>query len=77
MNLRANEPLPAGYVNPNSEPVLSQGGGLAERIASAYALLRMYTDWSSVILLLLTAVPLGVVVAVTGFFIWKQGKRRA
>jgi hypothetical protein len=37
----------------------------------------MYTDWSSVILLLLTAVPLGVVVAVTGFFIWKQGKRRA
>jgi hypothetical protein len=26
MNLRANEPLPAGYVNTNSEPVLSQGG---------------------------------------------------
>jgi hypothetical protein len=37
----------------------------------------MYTDWSSVILLLLTAIPLAVVVGVTGFFIWKQGKRRA
>ncbi|MCX5949914.1 MAG: hypothetical protein NT158_01740 [Cyanobacteria bacterium] len=50
---------------------------MAERIPFAYALLRMYTDWSSVILLLLTAVPLGVVVDVTGFFIWKQqGKRR-
>jgi hypothetical protein len=59
-----------------SNPELSRGG-LAERIPFAYALLRMYTDWSSVILLLLTAVPLGVVVAVTGFFIWKQqGKRR-
>jgi hypothetical protein len=38
----------------------------------------MYTDWSSVILLLLTAVPLAVVVGVTGFFIWKQqGRKRA
>ena len=53
-------------------------GGLAERIRAAYALVWMYTDWSSVILLLLTAIPLGVVVGVTGFFIWKQlGKRRA
>jgi hypothetical protein len=51
---------------------------LAERIVSAYAFLGMYTDWSSVILLLLTAVPLAVVVGVTGFFIWKQKwKRRA
>ena len=38
--------------------------------------LRMYTDWSSVILLLLTAVPLAVVVGVTGFFIWKQKGRK-
>jgi hypothetical protein len=38
----------------------------------------MYTDWYSVILLLLTAVPLPVLVAVTGFFIWKQqGRKRA
>ena len=75
-SFRAHEPLPSDSVNPLLEPGLSQGG-LAERIPSAYALLRMYTDWSSVILLLLTAVPLGVVVAVTGFFIWKQqGKRR-
>ena len=57
---------------------MALGGWWTERIRGAYALLRMYTDWSSVILLLLTAVPLAVVVGVTGFFIWKQqGKRRA
>ena len=57
---------------------MALGGWWTERIRVASALLRMYTDWSSVILLLLTAVPLAVVVGVTGFFIWKQqGKRRA
>jgi hypothetical protein len=34
----------------------------------------MYTDWTAVIVLLLTAVPLGVVVATTVFFIWRQNK---
>lgn len=34
----------------------------------------MYTDWTAVILLLLTAVPLGVMVATTAFFIWRQKK---
>ena len=34
----------------------------------------MYTDWTAVILLLLTAVPLGVVVATAVFFIWKKRK---
>jgi hypothetical protein len=36
----------------------------------------MYTDWTAVILLLLTALPLGVVVATTAFFIWRQKKLR-
>ena len=35
----------------------------------------MYTDWTAVILLLFTAVPLAIVVAVTAFFI--GGKRRS
>ncbi len=34
----------------------------------------MYTDWTAVILLLLTALPLGVVVATAAFFIWRQKK---
>jgi hypothetical protein len=36
----------------------------------------MYTDWTAVILLLLTAVPLAAVVATTAFFIWRQQRRR-
>ena len=32
----------------------------------------MYTDWTAVILLLLTAAPLAVVVATAAFFIWRQ-----
>ena len=36
----------------------------------------MYTDWSAVILLLLTAVPLAAVVATTAFFIWRQKQKR-
>ena len=36
----------------------------------------MYTDWTAVILLLFTAVPLAIVVAVTAFFIWRQKTKR-
>ena len=36
----------------------------------------MYTDWTAVILLLLTALPLGVVVATGAFFVWRQKKLR-
>jgi hypothetical protein len=36
----------------------------------------MYTDWTAVILLLFTAVPLAVVVATAAFFIWRQKKRK-
>jgi len=32
----------------------------------------MYTDWTAVILLLLTAVPLAAVVGTTVFFIWRS-----
>jgi hypothetical protein len=35
----------------------------------------MYTDWTAVILLLLTAVPLAAVVATSVFFIWR-GQRK-
>jgi len=35
----------------------------------------MYTDWTAVALLLLSAVPLAVVVAVAGFFIWQQKRK--
>ena len=35
----------------------------------------MYTDWTAVILLLLTAVPLAVVVATAAFFIVRQQRR--
>jgi len=35
----------------------------------------MYTDWTAVILLLLTAAPLAVVVGTATFFIWSQKKR--
>lgn len=34
----------------------------------------MYTDWTAVVLLLLTAVPLAAVVGTAAFFIWKQKK---
>jgi hypothetical protein len=36
----------------------------------------MYTDWTAVILLLLTARPLAAVVATAAFFIWKGQRRR-
>jgi hypothetical protein len=36
----------------------------------------MYTDWTAVILLLLTAVPLLAVVATATFFIWQQKKKQ-
>ena len=42
----------------------------------ALAALPMYTDWTSVILLLLTAAPLAVVVVVTGLFIYRQKTKR-
>jgi len=38
--------------------------------------LPMYTDWTAVILLLLTAAPLAAVVATAAFFIWR-GRRKA
>ena len=37
----------------------------------------MYTDWTAVILLLLTAVPLAVVVGTAAFFIWQQRKKQS
>jgi hypothetical protein len=37
----------------------------------------MYTDWTAVILLLLTAAPLAAVVATTAFFIWRQKQKQA
>lgn len=36
----------------------------------------MYTDWTAVILLLLTAAPLAAVVATATFFIWRQKKAK-
>jgi len=36
----------------------------------------MYTDWTAVLLLLLTAAPLAVVVGTAAFFIWRQRKLR-
>lgn len=36
----------------------------------------MYTDWTAVILLLLTAVPLLAVVATATFFIWQQKNKQ-
>lgn len=36
----------------------------------------MYTDWTAVALLLLTAAPLLVVVATATFFIWRQKSKR-
>jgi hypothetical protein len=36
----------------------------------------MYTDWTAVILLLLTAAPLAVVVGTAAFFIWNQKKAK-
>jgi hypothetical protein len=32
----------------------------------------MYTDWTAVLLLLLTAVPLAAVVGTAAFFIWRS-----
>jgi hypothetical protein len=37
----------------------------------------MYTDWTAVILLLLTAVPLAAVVGTAAFFISQQRKKQA
>ncbi len=42
----------------------------------ASAIAAMYTDWTAVILLLLTAAPLAVVVATAGFFIWRQKRQK-
>ena len=36
----------------------------------------MYTDWTAVALLLLTAAPLLVVVATAAFLIWRQKSKR-
>lgn len=35
----------------------------------------MYTDWTALILLLLTAAPLAVVVATAAFFIWRGPRK--
>jgi hypothetical protein len=35
----------------------------------------MYTDWTAVLLLLLTAAPLAAVVGTAVFFIWRSKKR--
>jgi len=40
------------------------------------SLSAMYTDWTAVALLLLTAAPLLLVVATTAFFIWRQKSKR-
>ncbi|MFM9042014.1 MAG: hypothetical protein ACKOHJ_07215 [Vulcanococcus sp.] len=45
-------------------------------MASALVLDAMYTDWTAVALLLLTATPLLVVVATAAFFIWRQKSKR-
>ncbi len=45
-------------------------------MVGAYAPAVMYTDWTAVILLLLTAAPLAVVVATAGFFIWRQKRQK-
>lgn len=36
---------------------------------------EMYTDWTALILLLLTAAPLAVVVATAAFFIWRGPRK--
>ena len=50
--------------------------GSPERIGSGYLPEAMYTDWTAIALLLLTAAPLLVVVATTAFFIWRQKTKR-
>ena len=45
-------------------------------MVGAYAPAVMHTDWTAVILLLLTAAPLAVVVATAGFFIWRQKRQK-
>jgi len=45
-------------------------------MVGANATTVMYTDWTAVILLLLTAAPLAVVVATAGFFIWRQKRQK-
>ena len=45
-------------------------------MGAACALAAMYTDWTSLVLLLLTATPLLAVVATTAFFIWRQKTKR-
>lgn len=41
----------------------------------AFNLDGMYTDWTAVILLLLSALPLAAVVGTAAFFIWKQKQK--
>ena len=45
-------------------------------MAPPVSLSAMYTDWTAVALLLLTATPLLVVVATAAFFIWRQKSKR-
>jgi hypothetical protein len=45
-------------------------------MASGRVTEAMYTDWTAVALLLLTAAPLLVVVATAAFFIWRQKSKR-
>ena len=54
-----------------------QGGRLCWDDGSDFSSLPgMYTDWTAVILLLLTAVPLAAVVGTAAFFIWQQRKKQ-
>ncbi len=45
-------------------------------MAPPVSLSAMYTDWTAVALLLLTAAPLLLVVATTAFVIWRQKSKR-
>ena len=45
-------------------------------MAPPVSLSAMYTDWTAVALLLLTAAPLLLVVATSAFFIWRQKSKR-
>lgn len=50
--------------------------GSPERMVGGCVPEAMYTDWTAVALLLLTAAPLLVVVATATFFIWRQKSKR-
>ena len=45
-----------------------RGAGMMETVSPA----GMYTDWTAVLLLLLTAAPLAAVVGTAAFFIWRS-----